>query len=303
MIYILHGENAYKKEIDIAKLQEKYADYTYVSIDSTDSSIDVVRSLQFALGSISLFSQEGKIIHIKEFQSFPEQAILLQLAEKLLTEISIVIILDSPSTLRSNAKMLRMVPPKQIITEASYTLEELHILVEKTLNEADIANSKEISNYILDHVSPDPYMLIHEAQKVALYPQRDTLPLEDIVTSSLQSDIWVYLGLVVKGDKIAGVKILSGLLEKGENAYGILGLLTWNIRLLTILQMTNKSEAIIAKDFGYSPYAVRKAGYMRSHYPLKRLKVMYDKLVELEYKMKNGLIEEKLGLLLFSFLF
>lgn len=165
---------------------------------------------------------------------------------------------------------------------------------------------------LLDMVDADPFLLEQEAEKVSLfYAGNRESSIEDIVCKSVHATIWEYLHCVMKGDKYGAARLVRDLLGQGENEYSILGMIVWNIKIASVIKAADHGspsadhiqDSVIARDFGYNPYVIRKTREYLPKLTLQKLTFLYERLIELDVRIKAGTLDPQLGLLLLSFAF
>lgn len=303
MIFLLHGSNNYHKKTFISNLKDKYKNYSFLTVDFSEEI--TFSHLDDIVSQISLFDSSSKIIHIKNFTSSTDSNLLINIIKSYI-DIHIFI-LDTNEKIRSNSKFLKLVSDKKNIIECEkYSSGVLLKLVKAKLDESSVPDSENISNLILERVENDPFYLENEIEKlILLYKIKgDYLNFEKYISNSIDHTIWEYINNISKGKKLDAVKILNSLLNNGENEYMIIAMIIWVLRSIMLVKVfPSKTDFEIAKSFGYNPYSIKNIRQVVGNYSLDKVRYLYQKIIDLDYKIKEGIIDPKLGIILYSLAF
>ncbi len=308
MLYIFQGTNTHYKRKLVTSLQEKFSDYSTYILDCQDHDKVTPAYIDKIVTLTSLFEETGKIIWLKEYSKFDDIDYLYKLLFTYSKSKNCIFICDTSEKLRSNAKMLKFIEKKtHCIDCREYDRRKLITLVKSKLDDAKIPNTSQIASYILDVVDNDPFMLESEAEKIVLAytgGEREENNLKIAITKSSSYTIWEYITFLSKGERQMAVKTIVDLLDKGENEYSIIGMIVWNLRLITgILIAGKRSDVEIAKELGYSPFSVKHAREIIHRFSIEKVTFLYERIIELDMKIKTGLITPRLGVILLSYLF
>lgn len=306
MIVIFHGSNRHAKDILLTKLKDQYQSFSFIEMDCEDKNEVTKASIDLLLSSSPLLGSPQRLILFQNFTEFSDPDYWYVVAKRYQKDSDTIVILHSNEKLRSNAKIFTFAPPKSIYLNEEYSRSELMELIKRKLQEQHIPNVIQVASHIIDVVDQDPYVIEHEIEKLGLYYQEyETLDtVDEILIKSVHATIWQYLQALTKGDRKNAIAILLNLFTNGENEYALLAMITWNLRLLAVVASGILfPDMQIVKKFGYSPYSVKQAREVIGKFPLIKISLLYGKVVELEYKMKTGVIEPRLGLILLSFAF
>lgn len=309
MIYLLTGTNAYQKNEYVKSMQSKFKSYASFVLQCTDT-VHINRSfLDELLYSVSLFDSSQKIIHLKDYTQFIDQTYLEKILPDFEKTTQILLVLNTQEKIRSNAKILKLIQNNQTYFFDSFKPVELTTILQTQIESSNInsTNTAEIIHLLLERVDNDPYNLSNELQKVMLYSSMYSVSKEaviEITIPSMQHDIWEYLQNLLQGKRSEAVKTVVNLLEKGENEHAIIAMILWNIRLILIAKSDiTKTAEQIAKDFSYNPYSVKNAKQAMRNISFQKIIAIYESLARIQLKTKNGLLEPRLGLIVFSALF
>lgn len=130
------------------------------------------------------------------------------------------------------------------------------------------------------------------------YSKEDIL---EITENTLEQDIWKLLD---EYNKQGGrpLEILENLFKQGLDPLFIIPMISRNLRLIALtkyLLTQNKRSSEIASLIKVHPFTVRPLIETTYRYDWEKIKTKYQKLSNLDYNIKTGGIEPKLGLTLF----
>lgn len=149
----------------------------------------------------------------------------------------------------------------------------------------------------------DIYLLDKEIQKLVNYASGKMISdvdVELLVRANIDSNIFQTIDALANSDKRQALKLLHKHLKKGEDPFYILSMFIYQFRnLLKVADLKenqNAGEYDIARISKLHPFVVKKSlGQMRN-FSFDKLKKVYQKLSDLDTKVKTGKIEIRLAL-------
>lgn len=193
----------------------------------------------------------------------------------------------------------------------------------KEFNELDIKDlNKKIKdsfleeNYIIDSLSINEiitrcksnYNLItNEIEKLKMYKYNEKeITLEDVknvVDKALEDDVFKLTNAVTSGNKKKILEVYNEIIETGTDEIKIMVMLANDFRLMYELKIMNKTynEKELADILKIHPYRAKIMLENSRYYDEKDLEKILNELSDLDYKIKSGLIDKKIGLELFLF--
>jgi DNA polymerase III delta subunit len=308
MLYLLTGPNKHYKQYLVSQIRKEHTDFSFYVFDCSETAKVTKNYVDGIVNQTSLFDAPSQILYFKEYTKFDDIDYIYSLLTKLGEHEDTIIILDASEKLRANAKVLKFVTNKknQIAAE-EYSHTQLLNMVKKLLYDAKFDNTGILAERLIQIVDNNPFYLENEIQKLSLL--RDSTPitldsLTDLVSKSLHYSIWEYIASLTKGDRASALSSVVDLLDKGESEYGIIGMIIWNLRLVMSVKAADRmSDYAIASEMGYSPYSIKQVRSMLSRFSFGKITLLYEKVIELDYRIKSGLIEPRLGIILLSFVF
>ncbi|MFZ5390980.1 MAG: DNA polymerase III subunit delta [Patescibacteria group bacterium] len=143
------------------------------------------------------------------------------------------------------------------------------------------------------------WRLSQELNKLAAFVGNQSITVADIdllVEPVLIDSSFALLEALGKRDIKQATAIMDRLLKAGDSPQSLIGLLTWNLRVLTGLRQkldsngpTNKLSAReLAVDLGLHPFVVNKALQQMPYYSALRIKELWSALTEVDIKLKTS---------------
>ena len=182
---------------------------------------------------------------------------------------------------------------RTFLTWASQEIEDRGIILDKSL----IKILSERTNF-----SPESFT--NEIQKLKLTGKR-VFKEEDILEStidSLEYDIWKLIGSINSSKDIPErIKILEKILSQKVDVLFIISMLARNLRLtvqIKELLEENTSSREIASLLRIPPFLIPQMQRVARGYSKEKISLLYEKLSSLDYEIKRGRIEPRLGITL-----
>lgn len=130
--------------------------------------------------------------------------------------------------------------------------------------------------------------------------------MEKLVKGNFDDNIFALTDAIGARDKALAAKLLEEQFELGANAIYLLTMITRQIKIILQVRQAldlGQSSRQIITELKLNPYVAQKAIEQSRHFSLNALKIIFDKLVEIDYKIKTGQGEPQvlLGLLISKF--
>ncbi len=305
MILLLNGDNLYELNKALKELISEYKNKNY-SIENVDGG--TVSSLSEAFGSVDAMSffSEAKILVVKRFFSNRKTSLLNEASEYLSLNKDKDIIFWEDKKADKRTKLYKMLTKIGVVRE--YSVKNLPSLKAWILEESKKENIK-ISSTTLDEfifkVGNDQQVLNNELSKLinfALVEGRDEIRSEDleIVSESREASIWEFIDAIVDRKYAKSLSLLDKIVKDKTDYVKNLGMAVRQLRILALADYLIKNgQSNRISELGVPPFAVeRLKGQLRS-FNSEKIKALYSKLVNLDLSVKEGKIDEKLGLTLY----
>ncbi|OGD38544.1 DNA polymerase III subunit delta [Candidatus Azambacteria bacterium RIFCSPLOWO2_01_FULL_37_9] len=260
-----------------------------------------------ALETVSMF-EEKKLIVLKNFflEDADSAGKILELAKKADAEESkdIVIVFFEAGAPVKNKEFDKLLKKPNLFQEFK-KLEgaRLNAWIQKEFEKLEAKIESRAISILTQSVGSDLYRLKNEIDKLAAYKKLITeKDVVEMVTPDFHSDIFAVIDAIAKKDKKLALKILNEHIENGESEIYLLTMIIYQFRnLLRVKSLIEGgvSPDNIAKKIGLHPFVVKKSIIASRLFSFEELKNIYQKLFDIDLKIKIGEMEPQMALNLF----
>lgn len=145
-----------------------------------------------------------------------------------------------------------------------------------------------------------------ELEKIRLFANKGEMisreNIESLVPRSLEQNVFDLTGRVLEGKAQEALQLYEELQVQGEETIKINAILISQIRLLLqvrLLQNIGYQQGAIGETIKIHPYRIKLAMQQAKKFEVKQLAMLYDELIENDYKIKTGQMEKELIFQLF----
>lgn len=194
----------------------------------------------------------------------------------------------------------------QLIDVSSPNANEASRYIQQVVREKGYQFTEEAFQLFTERTDGNLTQMMHELDKLFLYHidskkiTKDSI--QHLVPKSLEQNVFELNTLVLNNQVEASVEVYHDLLVQKEEPIKIVALLISQFRLLLqvkILQKQGYPQGDIAKVLKVHPYRVKLALQNVRRYEQHLLSEALDYLIEADYKMKTGQIDQELQVELF----
>lgn len=310
MIYLLYGKEEFliQKEIDNIKKENELND-----LDVNEYELDTV-SLKEALEdaeTISFFHDKKAVIlnhctfltGTTKKGSIEQPIALLEEYIKHSNPSTILILVVFSEKLDERKKIVKMLKKEVIVKELNQVANQEQFV-------KDLFHGYQISrddlNLFQKKVGNHLELLEQEAEKLKMASfQEKTITTEliqDITIQTIDLDIFGLIEAIVLKQKEKAMMMLDEMIKRGEEPLMILIMLANQFRIIyqaKELYQKGYTEKNIASMLSIHPFRIKKALEKGRMFSSEILLSYIKQLAELDYQIKNGGINKRLGLELF----
>jgi len=274
----------------------------YLSLDGekTDSS-----KIMDLFSSQSLFNT-SRVIFIKRlYRNKDRENLIPSILEYLEKNAEDNVILWEDQKVSSITKYVKFFKSKNLLeeynklTKPSFTKYVKDLCIEHGINIDNefITTLSIYSNYNTERVE-------NSIRKLKLLSEDSNISktnIDSVIEDTLEEDIWKLLDEMnsIQGKPLI---VLERILKQGVDSKYILPMIVRNMRLITLTKYlvdNNHQYGEIASILKIPPFTVRPLVEASNKYDWSKIKNKYEKLCNLDYEIKIGRIDSKLGLTLF----
>jgi DNA polymerase-3 subunit delta len=313
MILFLYGEDTYRSK---QKLDAIKAKYISANLGDTNLSIIDFEEKQFSFDQITRemlvfpFLANSRLVVIKNLLLKGKKDIQEKIKEFLpkIPESTNLIIFENGIPDKRSSMFKKINKPQ---TSQEFKLLETYQLKKWIENEVKnhgaTVESSAVSK-LIEYVGNDLWKLSNEIKKLTAYSLQLTTPnIELLVRPRIEGNVFTMIDAIGQKDTSRAAKHLHDLIDSGENELYIFTMLIYQFRNLLIVKDIMKiskskfsmSNMQIAKLAGLNPYVVQKTINQCGNFSFEELKLIYQKLLKYDIKIKTGKIDSNIALDIF----
>lgn len=300
MITLIHGNNSFSAQQELDSLRG-ISDYQIIFADEAKT----INELIFSTDNLSFFETDQKLTILKYLSKNRRKSLFNELADYLEKNFeNINLVLYELNKFDARTKLFRIIKKHGRVIETK-PLGETALLgwVTSRLDEEKINSDFLLNKKIINRVGVDQNTLSNELDKLTLLihaENRTSIEEKDLLVLTENRDvvIWDFLDALARRDKKTALKILEDIYQKDSDFSYLSVMMAKQLKILYWLKSGDISEEQIKKDFGVHPYTISELKKNMSRFDINLLKLLFSKLTNLDFKVKQGKIEPKLGLIL-----
>lgn len=306
---LYHGSSHYlsleaaHEQIDSIKSKKEGLEVLTINADTTDS-----QTILDTLTSQNLFISV-RILFIKRLYRNKKKTDLIPTIINILensTSQDIVIFWEDQK-IKSNTKYYKFFKKEENVKDYDELNKRTFFTwLKEELKKKNMKMEAIATKEIAERTNYDPERCANELNKLKLLLDDKEIKKDDIeklITNTLERDIWALIDSINNADTQKSTKILEKLLSQSVDVNYIISMIGRNLRLVTLtkyLLEEKKSSREIASILKIAPFTVPSLIKSSKDYSEKKIVFLYTKLSNLDYQIKKGLIEPKLGITLLS---
>ena len=309
MLFFLYGEDDYRSQEKLKQIKDKFikdVDESGYNIVTLDEQITVEKFTKEFSQTGFLASKKLIIIkHLLRQTSSKELAeVVLEYLNKFKNDQEENIIVFYENNLphsKKNALSGNKLKIFQKLNTFKYSqefqkLSDYKVVewIQEKFKEHDKNIEKKLANKFLALVGNRLRTLNNEISKIASYNKEKDIREESIdklVSASLNDDIFLFSDKLANQQKMEAVQLLNEQLQSGANPVYLLTMIIRQFRILLQIKAAledNISSASLAKHLSLHPFIIKKSISSARLYSLEELKLIYQKLLSLEKKIKSS---------------
>lgn len=280
----------------------KNTDSEYISIDG--EKIDSSKIIDL-LSSQSLFNKPRVLFIKRLYKNKDKESLIPSLFEYLEKSSTDNVILWEDQKVSSITKYVKFFKSKKLLEEYNkLTKPSFNKYARELCLEHNLSIDNQLINILSNYSNYSVERLENSIKKIKLLSDSQTVTKNDIdsiVVDTLEQDIWILLD-EMNSSHGKPLLVLERILSQGIDSKYILPMIARNLRLITLTKylITNSSSfSEIASLLKIPPFTVRPLVEASNKYDWEQIKSKYEKLSNLDYEIKIGKIDSKLGLTLF----
>ena len=300
-VYLIYGSDysLVKKEIDkIIKYKKDVVKYD-LNEDTLDNAIDDASFM-------SMF-EDTKVVIVQSCEFLTSNDSKMDINTNYLLNYinsdnkNILILTVISDKLDERKKVVKEIKQKtNVIYKNSIDEKKLGNYVVDEFKQRGYVISPKDANYFIEYVGKNIDIIQSEIEKMIIYKDDKIITTADINSISskgFKDNIFDFTDAIVKKDYKKMFECYDDLIKIGEEPIKIISLLGNQFILIYQVKKYDelyKSQSEIASILKIHPYRVKLA--LESDFLISELESIIKKLHELDYEIKSGLIDKKVGL-------
>jgi DNA polymerase-3 subunit delta len=310
LIYLYHGASEYllRKEINKLLAKLKVDEHNVVKYDLMESEfVDVIEELQ----TISFFRGQkvvllSSILELYDLNQYDQDRFISYLEKP---NPDTILIMYSSKIKEDESEMSKALNLyAKIIKMQDIDKKELPNLIRKNFNDDDYQINESAITELIERTNGDFQAIEQEITKLKLYAYDqkfiDVKAIRLLVSKNLDENMYELLSAILNKEKTKAIQIYYDLLVTNVQPVQIIGYISNRVRDLihtSLLVSRNYTTDMIAKHFkisdGRAYYMVRDAKRLN----INELESYLQQLSDLDFDIKSGNIDPRLGVELFLF--
>ncbi len=295
MLVTLIGKNSFELALAKQKLVTEFvAEHSSMALEQFDCQAIEPQSIYDALTNLP-FLVTKKLVVLDE----PSRNKVL--AEKLpdwLTDSEVIDVLIVEPTVDKRTVFYKFLQSKTKMREfASLRPYEAEAWMKTYAKERGASLSASAAKLLQDRVGIDQQQLAKELDKLSLYKSRIELEEVDLLVEDLpQNTVFEMLDSLVAGNTKRTMELYEKLLTKRVDANEIIGMLGWQLHILSLIRAAGGSESEIAPKTRLHPFVVQKNFKLASTLSLTQIRASVERIFQAELSIKrDGLNAENVA--------
>lgn len=313
MILFLYGPDTFSSKRKLNEIIKKYrlkykSGINFAKIESTEDGFE---ELKIKSGTISMFKEkklivlEGALSAPKSFQDKIKK--YLTETKQIFEDKNIILIIFEDEKIKKTNSLFKLLLKKSFKKQEFKELPPLKIkefIKKETESLGGKIDSPAIAKLIF-YYKNDLWQIEEELKKLIAFKFKEEIQEKDIKNlceAKISPNIFNTIEAISRGNKEMALRMISEHIETGENEIKILTMINFQFRnLIKIKSLAEQGKDLfqIQKLSKIHPFVIRKALPIARSFSMEKLKNIYQKLFLLDFKIKTGKIESRLGIEMF----
>ena len=291
MITLLHGEDTYRmrrklREIMDAHRQKHKSGLNLRYLEGKATGFDDLRNEMLG---VSMFKEKKLIVVSDAFSNSKLKEDLLEKGKVFVDSENVLILVEGTHILKKE-KLLGFIEKHGEVEEFEPLKGvKLNNWVKKEVEELSGEIDEEALERLIEYVGGDLWQMENELKKLISYSKKVSVEaIEEMVKPKYETNVFDTIDAIAAKNKKKAIRLLKEHIEKGDSPLFLLAMIASQIR--NILSVKSGSGK------GLHPFVLRKATFQAKNFSLEDLKRIYQKIVDLDFEIKVGKIEQGMAL-------
>jgi len=310
LTFFIHGPDTFRSLKKVEEIREKFrrdVDPKGVNISVLSENDDLTFEKLKSINSQGGFLATKRLVIIKNFlrtgkPTAKEQEEITKYLDKSSSDNILVFWEDESEEDYKKKKAAKSAKPLRdwLMKRGKQFVQEYEELSSMQLNnwivkEVETRGGKisgPATQQLITTVGNDLWQLDQEINKLVAHNCKEEITINDVnelTIANIDNNIFTLIDAVGNRQQKLALKLINDQLNEGLEPMVLLNLLIRHIRLLTMIKDNGESTSdALARELGQHPFVVKKALAQSRSYTLSQLKKLYQKLLEIEMKLKSS---------------
>lgn len=311
MIYFLYGPDSFRSRKKLEEIIEEYkkTHKSGLSFYYLNLGRDNFKEFEKRVNTTSLFSEKKLLVieNVNANKIFQEEFIGLASKSNIQKDNDIMLVFieyQMVDTRKLFFKFLMSIAKTQEFRKLKGA-ELRYWVVEHLKAKKKTMDSNTLYEFLVFAASLDTWGVKNELDKLIHYSEGRKISVEDIkeiLRPEINLTIFELLDAIGSKNKKRATFLFEQMLETGESEVYVLSMIAYALRNLIQAKSFEGQKihpSLLAKKLKIHPYVLRKSQINARHFSIEELKKIYQRLAEIDLKMKTGKVNPRLALEMF----
>jgi len=297
-MFVYSGEDTYESYLSAKEhikqiAKDKNSNFKIINEDEINSVNDFLYNLE----SIDIFGSSSIIFAKRIFNNKDISNYFTENIESLKNS-ELIIWTDKP--LDKKTKLYKTLSLHKLFKEFVIPKPfELKNWIKNKSKDLNILLTETACNFIIENVSTDKWIIEKELQKLNMLDRTkaDTEDIKEIFGLTVKGDLWKFLDQVGYRDKFKAIVEFEKLTKYEDTSQLIISLLHREFKIIAQILSTQGDRSQLS-NLGLPSFLLNKGLEKSKKYTFKEVKNFITRLFNLDYAIKSGEIDDKIGLTL-----
>jgi len=299
MIIFLYGPDTYRSREKLNEIIEHYKKIhkSGLNLKYFDFKEAKFEDFRDALKSFSMF-KEKKLLVLKNLFSNPKtENDFLENLKEISKSKEIVLIYEGE--IEGNNPLIKKLK-KEGKFQKFELLEGIFLRnwVKKEFQKYGAKISPDALDKLIEFVGNRLWRMENEIKKLINFKGKKKIELEDVeilVKPEIETDIFGTIDAIAKKQKSLAFKLIQNHLEKGDSPFYILSMINFQIRnIILVKDLIERKRPLV--EAGLHPFLLQKIIYQARKFSFQEIKKIYQKIFEMDLKIKTGQLKPDVAL-------
>lgn len=309
MFIFLYGKDTYRSRQKLKEIIEHYKKVHKKGLDLKyfDSERLNFQDFKDEIRTSSMFGQKKLVILVNVFTNSRFKEEFLKEKEIFKKTENIILFYENSSPRKGDSlfKFLKKYGKTQefVILKGKRLGDWVKKEFEKHKTQIDI----QAQRMLIDFIGSDLYRFSNEIKKLVAFKRNKKINLNDVellIKPKIETDIFKTIDALASGNRRQALLLFHKHLQNGDSPFYLFTMIAFQFRnLLIVKHLVEKGydfNSVLEKS-KLHPYVARKAYWYAKNFEIRELKRIYQRLFEIDLKIKKGQIPPKVALDLLVF--